>query len=444
MSATMHQQMRSKSLWIRKATMLIWLISMIVWSITAVNAQAIDHDTYINNLRQQIDQQIQQQSLWSSTKKTDTRRELLLDFCELVLDEGQFVHEANEWVFLYDPDQSVFLYTLCTSLDPWMFVRDFMDEFILLEWAYLKNTAISTSDFVSNKDCRPLSSLNKCNISTLLQWTMQPILNDYSIMMSTRAYGISTGNPDEKTTKSTAQQSATRPPAGTSPKQTTTIDGTAANEYATHYFDTILCDVGNNQDGSCSTFPKTYQYLSSRIKKQRNTIRKTEVLNINAIILAKDTIKKPEEKCVIGTGATADNKNIDLFACSYIPYEAPLHRHQNLMYNDTMRYTLAIEYYTAMTRHTTQYEEFGSTDNPLVGFKQQEQLLRDLTNDSVHIRRAVHTTNRIIANLINAHPQHIGRKMIEEWLQRLLVSLGSLYPVHVALLDWLTNVQATD
>ncbi len=361
----------------------------------------LNYNDYITNLAKYIVQTNQQ--WWFKS-----RRDLLIKYCNFVLDHKLFISNANIKQY-YDASQSVFLYYFCTYYD-----QNLKNKFNINK-KFLKIRNIEKLNLICQKRkkwlyrliwCVPWCERDDykllwCDFSMLITKILTPILND----LSNWALALSIGmyNNKENINKLT-------------------------NSLAFKYFDFPLYDENFKK------YPKTFRQAKTYLKKQRKLLSQTQIIDLLKII--KES-QKYKWNCDLQKVSNPQNINYNFFDCAFSdqinfdPKTPNLKWIIDIIYNEIMRYQLFVDFYSYTLNKNQNLIPFTQTSDPVSEYKKAVLEAIKVKNDSQLVHKAIKSTFRIITLQESTFWIHVWFQMYYEELVKFRNALAKIFtPLH--------------
>jgi hypothetical protein len=356
--------------------------------------------------------------------------------------------------FLYDPRQSLFVYSLCTNMDKRSDIPQHIGKYKDHFWILYpdRDAPVDIREFVQDVDmntlwwipqqwtldnplikhtCDPKWPLGKndmqsCNFSRIIANIIETVLNEYTNFWTAAIYGFRYGPEEEQREK-------------------------AIKEFVERHFNGDITDPNspcNDPDiqyiqKSPSTFegdkahcwhPKTYKMLDDTIKWAYNLIKNAKII---------DKKKVYETLCTLSTQGNAPQS---LHACALMPYGTVFsatsrEAFKNLMLNELFYYELFIDFYTSSLSYSLHYVPTINQNLALL-LQQNNNEVRVTLQDKQLMRNAVMQTTRLLWQLQALYPIHIWLSAYYEDLITYRDNLVAVYtPLHQLFTSLLRNAQ---
>ena len=330
-----------------------------------------------------VDKLINQQE----TKKM--KRSLILHYCDTLFHK-EHAKDGNSTLisyadYLYDPRQSLFVYSLCVNIDELSNGRKILDEKYVYRnykrefdtisytplWASLKMNDYIKEDVDFNvdiwqiprqssldadfaySDCNPTTSMQPCNFATFLPKIFSTVMNEYSNMKLWSVYWYQQlavedveqlWNNQDPAIKAAVEQFAR------------TYFGSEAYDKAWKpiWDDNVPCNNPNItyldptdptwESVHCS-HPRAYEFVANTLKWAKRLIDKTKLI---------DAKKVMSEEC------KWNERDLLLMRCSFstygdVSFASDMKSFSNLLLNELMWYNLFVTYYTQAILHDPVY-----------------------------------------------------------------------------------------
>jgi|GEM_PF-4086574 len=334
--------------------------------------------------------------------------------------------------FLFDAQQSAFVYHLCSPLFE-KEVRNnlFNENFTKKENPYIKQADRKRRDLTCEFEN---SNLNDCDLGDDITKIYDHIMSDISTARAASSYGVNQ-RPDK------ADQDDTDPEKEWSNRN-------LANEFGRYYFNNlVLCDINNTNDPKCR-FATAHQKVKEQIKKAKKMIRSNNYIDAQSIMQVKKSDKQNTQGCY-----ELSKEDYDLFKCGIVgdkthnPDEAQKQATQstllhfnNLIYNETFRYKLFSTHYAYLLFNNNALQSFNNSQRSKTDTKGNIQAQR-LSSDIQARQQVVRQLGETIATIQNRYPIHVGLLLYSESLLRLRSVFVNLYTPINQLYYKLRNVQ---
>lgn len=380
-------------------------------------AQFNTPDSYIDNLLEKL--------LNEGTLKWG-KKAVVQRFCTHALNARMVYSDEVSNTLIYDPRQSVFLYTLCRHVE---IKEELFAEALTKEsgW-YLKLRKLEDFGLICEtrddgvlqpKWCIPGCSAtdamaNKCDFSALLPDLMSILMNDYSNGALALVYGVY--DTEDKN-----------------------LDD-LANDFGFQHLDGVF------YTDKFLEYPNTHSYLKKHLKRARKLTTKTKMIDL-PVIMAEGR-KLTKEDCG-NTALQSPDKMYNLFACPYSNASVygqnriKFAGYTNLMYNEVMWYQLFVNYYAYMLQANKIWlQDFAITQRATESWDKIDYEIMKLKKDVAVHQEAIKTSLRMLTNIHATFSVHIWFQMYYEEVKKFRNALAKIYtPIH-QLYYKLRNVQA--
>lgn len=392
---------------------MIFVISFATYGSTVTHA--LDNDIravanqYITNAGEWLAEKLQYTNQWSSSF---TKRELLYNFCQTVIRHGTLTTTlAESRTITYDPQQSVFLYIVCSSVSshngfqPLFFDKE--NPYVNPERNTLKKNNLICTERTSDDAGRVIyqpswcvpgcetETMQTCDFSLLLPPILKQINNDITNIGLGISYGVTnTINSEEG-------------------------NANLANKFAVRYLGINLCDEAW---GTC-LYPKTRQRVIRTLKNAKKLLQKTRIIETKPMIDNAQTCKNPEDPSTPGH---------DKRACAFAWNNLILQPVMDLLFNELYYYQLFMAYYSSYLESNVFLGDFsvGTINRESMVEKTSEEIRRINKESSTHLQ-AVFTANRMMLQIYQNYPIHVWLQAYYEGAVTLRKDLAKLYqPLH--------------
>jgi hypothetical protein len=457
-----------KTRWI--TIILGWMI-WLVWRTslpTLVNAQSRDVCLSWNK------QKIAQQYIWTVTLTDHTLADLLIvdtsypkerfaivtQFCDSILRiKKNKEHNEKEVCFenggyLYDPRQSLFVYSLCANMDKRSdipkHIWQYKDHFALTYkdrespvdiQSFLKDIDLNTIWWIPkqstldnpliNHSCDPKWPLGKnpmqsCNFSKIIAQIMENVMNDYTNFATAAIFGYRYWVEEEQREK-------------------------AIKEFVERYFNGNSTDINSPCNDpniqyiqkTPTTFPwnkehcghpKTYKMLDDTIIAVHKLVKDAKLL---------DREKVYETECTFSDPGSAPQS---LHACAFsstwkVFTQTSREVFKNLMLNEIFYYEFFVDFYTSSLAYGLHYNP-PINQNLTLFLQNNNNEVRTALQDKQMMRNAVFQTTRLLWQVYALYPIHIWLSAYYEDLIIYRNKLVAIYtPLHQLFTSLLRNAQ---
>jgi hypothetical protein len=327
--------------------------------------------------------------LLNQQETTKMKRSLILHFCDVLLqkehaEDGNTL-EMQYQKHIYDPKQSLFVYTLCVNIDEvsrWRKIvqkthkyRNYKDVFDSISYSpagvSLELTQYIKEDVDLNNDlwhiprqtsldaeqayhaCNPATSMQPCSFANFLPDMFKTIMNEYGNMKLWSLYGYQMIDPEKAD-----QLGNTQDPS---------FKDVVKRFSETYFWNDLYDDTGNpagdplipcnnpsvmyldpndptGKSVHCS-HPKTYEFVATTLKSAKRLIDKTVLI---------DAAKVMQEPCA------GNERNMLLMRCAFstfgtVSFDSDMKSFNNLLLNELLWYNLFISYYTQVLLYDPSY-----------------------------------------------------------------------------------------
>ena len=403
------------------------LIENVIWNISNQS------NTYVDLL---VNYQLQEKN----------KRGIILHYCDVVLgnfDDASIKHPAfTVGNIYYDPTKSFFVYALCVNMDKYRngvyakkftwnesfkiteYIKKDLTDLNIIRWLPKQSSLDAGTSFHS---CDPKKNMANCKFMNFAPNIYSTILNEISNIKLASIYGYKYNSKDSNERAKAIQEFVHR--YFHDPEQ---LEATC-NDASIHYLNNK--DITGEQSDHCS-HPKTYKILDEVIKSSHKLIKKTSMLNTQAIM---------EWSCDVANDPTIYYKNPLICAMSNKGF-VPMHpwsttSFHNVILNEMMFYNLFLSYYQSVLDDMINLQEIRfsnitttvekNTFEPLAVLQEQE-----------FMQQASYQMLRMLENLQANFPIYITLLAYQEDLEKLRKYLARAYtPLH-QLYYTLRNTQA--
>lgn len=466
-----------KGLWLRKwilsgmilASVFVvpWLTQEIKPSLTEIYEKTIW--TVTQEWKTLIDKLINQQE----TKKM--KRALILHYCDTLFQK----EHAKDWNkmlisyadYIYDPRQSLFVYSLCVNIDEVSngrkilnekyVYRNYKREFDTISytplWASLKMNDYIKEDVDFNSDvwniprqtsldadaaysdCNPATSMQWCNFASFLPKIFSTIMNEYSNMKLWSVYWYQQlpvenadqlWNSQDPVIKKAVEQFAR------------TYFGSEAYDKAWKpiWDDNVPCNNPNityldpsdpSWESAHCSHPKAYEFVANTLKWAKRLIDKTKLI---------DGKKVMSEQC------KWNERDLLLMRCAFstywdVSFASDMKSFSNLLLNELMRYNLFVTYYTQAILYDPVYHPLTiwSTD---FAYQLWVKEYTTLQYEQWMAKHSISQMVRMIHQIATNFPIHVGMIAYHEDILNLRKTITKSYTPFHQLAYKRRNVQA--
>lgn len=384
--------------------------------------------------------------LINKQEQSDQRKGLIFHFCDTLLQkraDGQNM-DADKICFdydgfRYDPRQSMFMYALCVNAeeknedplfnDP---VREYKKSFPFAEYVE-ENLDLNTLRKIGDQhDCSPRKSMQDCQFSRFLPQLFGNIMNTYANMKLATIYGYKYVKEDmgeeERNTKIQAaiddfSDSYFAPPTPTKNSPADNECGEAGIKY--------LSLVNKTWDKKHCSHPQTNAMMVETIKSTQRLIKDIDWLKADEII---------------ANTCDPNKRNDDLLACAFSSHgdyfvETDWSSFQNLYLNELMYFSLFVEYYSNQVIDKVGYNPFTVWSISHAAQRNKKEYTLLINELSLH-HEAAFQSMRLLSQLYTAYPLHVAMMAYLEDLQMYRTELVKLYTPLNQLYYLFRNVQA--
>lgn len=416
-----------------------------------------------------IDKLVNQQE----TKKM--KRSLILHYCDTLF-QKEHAKDWNQIVIsfadsIYDPRQSLFVYSLCVNIDElskWRTIlgdkyvyRNYKRDFDTISyspwWASLKMNEYIKDDVDLNRDvrniprqssldaeaaysdCDPATSMQSCNFASFLPKIFSTIMNEYSNMKLWSVYWY-----QQLPAESVEQLWNNQDP----------IIKKAVEQFARTYFGSEAYDKAgkpiwdpnvpcNNpnityldptdpswESVHCS-HPKAYEFVANTLKWAKRLIDKTKLI---------------DAKKVMGEACKWNERDLLLMRCAFstywdVSFASDMKTFSNLLLNELMRYNLFVTYYTQAILHDPVYHPLTiwSTD---FAYQLWVKEFTTLQYEQWLAKQSIDQMVRMIHQIGTNFPIHVGMIAYHEDVLNLRKTITKSYTPFHQLAYKRRNVQA--
>lgn len=338
---------------------------------------------------------------------TKTNRSLVLNYCNVVLNDNTYLlvgdEKAEKQQFMYDPRQSMFVLSLCMTVNP-----QYDRYFPLLQnedGTYYKK--YNLSDFgmpiYKGSSCSTSWDMNHCDLYKYIPKLFNETINDYVNIKQANILWVQNPNFNE----------------GEGMK----VEDQANDLMKERFYGQMLCDINGEKDSKCD-YPKTMKHVKEYIRKSAKLIKQAKVINYNKIILdaTAEKGKRTEKECGL---SSKREWNYNIIMCWLLwEKEAHMEAFMNVLYNELFYYRLFITYY--------------STD---IKIPNQNESAEKMRQELVRSQDAVDLSLQMLKELYFAYPLHLGFTLYLEDLISLRKELVKIVTPISTLYDKLRNVQ---
>jgi len=358
---------------------------------------------------------------WVAKKLTnyepDVPKDLIFVFCNTLLTSPDLVGIGGSYKQMYDPKQSLFMFSLCTNINP-----DFSQYFPYIfnnDGQYFKKYQFSW--FAMNMDtCDPTKSMVSCDLSTHIPDIFQRLINDYVNIKQADVYWLKTKKywEDDKTS----------------------LDDQANAFLQDRFFGTKFCDTEWEVDGECR-YPKSLRQMKSYLRKSEKLYNEVEIVDYDQIFndFQNYTPKYPEDdeinECA---NEQVFSKNYNIIMCWLYGEEYPMRAFSTLLYNELFFYRLFVTYYSS----------FIYLDSDLSSAKTIQQWKSiagiNISKMNQHLdwtQKAIWLSLRMLNEMYVSFPLHIWFLLYHEELLTLRKELAKIVTPVYTLFDKLQNAQ---
>lgn len=346
----------------------------------------------------------------SLNSKPENIKDLIINFCTTIYTNAGFVN----WNYNYNPKKSVFLAILCTNGwgDSDFKLSDKKEESDLKKFIFSGFTNDDLCDVSQSPD------MNDCKLFKYLPDIFDTILNDYFNIKQASVYGLKTKKFEDKS-----------------------LD-LQVNEFMYQYYSLVdkdlnsLAEVGKPTTLLCSDkspYPETCKIAKKYIQNANKLVSKIDIINNDVVFKNKEDY-------------TCDftEKNFlryNLLTCGlYGEKVDPMGSFTNLLYNEMMYYRLFVWYYLWNISHNANV----LPNWPLTLKNNYKEKAQDtFYNRIAQTQKAMSTTLRLLTDMYNTYPLHIGFLMYHEKVLSLRAKLAKLYTPLLTLHDKFQNSQST-
>lgn len=326
-------------------------------------------------------------------------KNLLRSYCNELLKAPPI----QENTYVYNAQQSVFVYLLCRNIDSYSpyFKDQEKSYFKRLSFDELWFQSIDYTDGYSVDYCAPGSFQNECDLSMNIPKLFNGIMNDYINMKQPNLYGMNKNFEND-----------------------TDIVG-QINTFSAAYFKDI--QVCSDKD---PRYPKTCKMMKSYIKKVRNALSDVKILNASGIL---EMTKSKEKTVSCPSPVTVTG---DIFYCGlYGDVATSLPSFVNLVYNELFFYRLFMWYYLSML------QTYPSLLSKNIYMRDYSDVAKTFSTQYMWSKDALSLSLRMMRDTYIAFPFHVGFSMYQEDLDGFGKSLARIAPPIYTLYDKLRNVQ---
>lgn len=414
--------------------------------------------------------------LINQQETTKMKRSLILHFCDTVLHkehakDGNTL-EIQYQNYIYDPKQSLFVYTLCVNIDeqskgkkilnkPYVYrwYKDVFDEIAYTpSWVSFKTSDYIKEDVDLNVDvwqipsqgrlnseqayhaCNPADTMQACSFANFLPDIFATLMNEYSNIKLWSLYGYQMIKAEQVDQLGNTQDPALQEVV----KQFSrtffgddTYDKTGkyvwdkkvpCNDPEKMYLDPSD-PIGKSVH--CS-HPKTYEFVATTLKSAKKLIEKTKLIDAKKLL---------EKWCKAG-----NERNTLLMSCAfstywYASFDSDLKSFHNLVLNELLWYNLFVTYYTQMLVYEPSYHPL-TIWSASFSYQRWVKEYTTMLYEQQLAMQAVRQMNRMITQVVVHFPLHVGLAAYYEDLVNYRKTVTKSYtPFHQLAYKW-RNVQA--
>lgn len=364
----------------------------------------IDIDNYANTIAAAL------------AKKPSTMRQVLLSYCNAVLNTSAKWWNVTWDNYYYSAKDSVFLYMICHNIDS-NFDKIFNNKFNSeKDWYFTQSsfTGLWIVDYSQDPDfdyCSPTSTLNYCDLTYHIPRVFNMIINDLFSVQQSRIYGLTTPDFDKKSIE------------------------TQIDEYARDKFNIKFCDSTDWKYPKLCKNMKTYTKASAKLLKDLN------ILNYNNLY---DEATKPDysSKCRSGYGTYTYN----VLACGLFDSSFGMNdMYIGLVYNEFMYLSLFVKYYNYSIVSNPDLAPSTQKNDYQAGINYLQNNAYEFNREVNSSQKAISLGMKMLREIDVSFPLHVWFMMYQEDLLNLRdKSLYKIVTPFYTLYGKLRNVQTKD
>lgn len=369
-------------------------------------ASLLDSTVYLNDVAEKL-----------TNYDPNSPGDLITVFCTTLLTMPDLVDVWGSYTQMYDPKQSLFLFSMCTNIDP-----EFSHYFPYLfnnDGQYFKKYQFSWFAMSMN-NCDPTKSMISCNFSTHFPDIFQRLINDYVNIKQADVYGLKTKKYWEW--------------------DKTSLDDQANAFLQDRFFGIKFCDKEWEIDGECR-YPKSLREMKSYLRKAEKLYNEVEIVDYDQIFedFQNYTPKYPESDAINEcANEQVLSKNYNIVMCWLYGEEYPMRAFSTLLYNELFFYSLFVKYYT-----TFLYLDYDLQQAKTM--QQWKAVARiDIGKMNQHLdwtQKAIWLSLRMLNEMYVSFPLHIWFLLYHEELLMIREELAKMVTPVYTLFDKLQNAQ---
>jgi len=352
----------------------------------------------------------------SSTDKVAYTRDLVKDYCKIVLFDGDdgmwnnYFITKDMWDFMYSARQSIFVFILCSNVLPKS--SEYFPYAFNKKTQYINEYNFSIFGMPKRRCNAKEELLNFCDFSKYWPVIYDKLINDYFNIKQASVYGIYTDKID---------------------KNGSSLDEQANAFLELEMFGELFCDPS----WECR-YPKVLRKFNSFQRGAMKLFKSVDILNYDAIYM--DAKKNKKSNSLLCESNAKINGKYNIVMCGLYDDAAPIHAFSNTLYNELFFYRLFMDYYISVSKMKPKNLTFKST----LASAEKEVAEREYraTKSMMYSTQATNMALQNLAEMFLTYPVHIGFLMLQSDLNKFMAVLAKISPGLVTLSDKMRNAQA--